>query len=373
MTNKIKCGIILALSKKKGVLMKEIFHIEGELNMKNLNIKKIQEVIKKGFVIAGLATALTACSKEEVKEVQAPVVTETVENNIDTVETVKEVEVKENTKLGYSSFGTNNLSVEKLEQKVKDFKKSHTSASAGKDEVNADVDVIDAKAEREKYKVTTDEYSKTYAKFYSMYGANEDLLNINSVDAIVYYMNAGSLTEEAQYEVPGEYVVNDSQAIIDDMSIAREDIINYNINALMGREVAPIYLSEAIAKEDQKATVKFIENLIEEIANGKTKEDKLNALKELHSIMLYGDADLNNETNTEKYDAIKYNELTAQQQFAISTIYLPEVNVLAGVQGIDFTTYINDKKSNAIKDMSDYVDTLPNPLSKEGCPQLVIK
>ncbi len=353
--------------------------------MKNINIEGLKRTLKKGIVLVGMVSLLSGCgSKEETKNMPVPTQTVTITNDVKEPETivvdVEKVDTKQEVKkeVGNKSFKA--ALKDKLTTPIKDQVNTKEvlatiPATETKNEVSANSgeDNLDIESIRESYKLSTADYEKAYANFYNTYGKDEQLLNINSVDAIVYYMNAGSLTEQANYEIAGKYIVNDSQAIIDDMSIAREDIINYNINALMAGEVAPVYISEAVAKEDQKATVKYIESLIEKIANGKDKEEKLNALKEFHSIIMYGDADLANETNTEKYDGVKYNELTAQQQFAISTIYIPEVNVLAGVQGIDFTTYFNDVKSNAIKDMSDYIDTLPNPLSKEGCKELVIK
>ena len=357
--------------------------------MKNINIEGLKRTLKKGIVLVGMVSLLSGCgSKEETKNMPVPTQTVTITNDVKDDAVTADVETKEEIKKEVKEVvtvsgieDTTKKSFKSVKSALinaqKNTKETFTAAPAteAKKEVSANSgeENLDIESIRESYKLSTADYEKAYANFYNIYGKDEQLLNINSVDAIVYYMNAGSLTEQANYEIAGKYVVNDSQAIIDDMSIAREDIINYNINALMAGEVAPVYISEAVAKEDQKATVKYIESLIEKIANGKDKEEKLNALKEFHSIIMYGDADLANETNTEKYDGVKYNELTAQQQFAISTIYIPEVNVLAGVQGIDFTTYFNDVKSNAIKDMSDYIDTLPNPLSKEGCKELVIK
>ena len=238
-------------------------------------------------------------------------------------------------------------------------------------------------AERNAQFVSFEDYEKAYVNFYSNY---KDILSINSIDAFVYYMNAGSMTDETLAKIAGNYVTNDGNALINNTAIALEDAVNYNINAylpavlnLEGAEVkTPIKLSYAVSNPEQRATIEYLESLVRITATG-TEEEALNALKQFHSIVIYKDADLENEPSTEKYDAIKYDELNPEGQFMTIEFLGVQEAVLAGLRGITFDTYKHDDvtgkdiKSDAVTDLSDFAAKASNPVYERECIELIKK
>ena len=245
-----------------------------------------------------------------------------------------------------------------------------------KEEVKEEIkeETINIEEIRNDAKVSYEEYEKAYLNFYQKYGES---LSFNSIDSIVYYMNYNNVTSDTLNQIVDKYISNDSSVIINDTAIALNDIVNYNINAkLASRSKETINLSEAIVDENEKRGMEYIESLIDVIANG-TDDEALSAYRELHSIVVYNDADVSNEIGTD-YDKASFNELNAGEQFMIKVAYLPEAAVLAGVRGINEKTYIYDEETNTANvstitdDLSALASNTVNPLAMD-CKQLVLK
>ena len=305
--------------------------------MKNLKLylENIKKYLKRGTAITLLTVqtiTMAACSNKKADTTVTPV-----------------TQASNDVKVNPTSAPT---PTEAPKEEVKSVEKTE-EVKPTEVENNEFKDILEEiKEERNAQFVSFEDYEKAYVEFYSKY---KDILNINSIDAIVYYMNYGSLKDETKEEVVGKYITNNSNDIINDMAIALNDMVNYDLNVYMPyalgmentTEQSTIKLSDAISNPGQKATMQYIESLVEIIAKG-SKEEALEAYKQLHSMAVYQDADLENELTTEKYDSIGFNEMTPGQQYLIKVSECVKASVIAGIRGINEKTYFYDEKSNSV-------------------------
>ena len=344
---------------KKGITINSI-------NKKRIG--KIGAVVIMVGVVVGTVMCCTSSEKESKNASKPNKKMEATSNNKPLTNNTKKEEsvVVINTNKEETNF-TKTETKEEVSEVVNEVVENETKEEVKEETINIEEIRNDAK-------VSYEEYEKAYLNFYQKYGES---LSFNSIDSIVYYMNYNNITSDTLNQIVDKYIANDSSVIINDTAIALNDIVNYNINAkLASRSKETINLSEAIVDENEKRGMEYIESLIDVIANG-TDDEALSAYRELHSIVVYNDADVSNEIGTD-YDKASFNELNAGEQFMIKVAYLPEAAVLAGVRGINEKTYIYDEETNTANvstitdDLSALASNTVNPLAMD-CKQLVLK
>ena len=366
--------------------------------IKNFKLNKKSKVIAGAVAGLGLAVVLLAPKGSKTSAANSPMPGTTVTTTTTKTTTTATTATKATTGTAVELETSAPKAAEEAKQDVTE--KEETVVEVEKTEAKAEVkEEVEAKEETEEEKeetkevndilairnankVSLDDYDKAYNDFYNAYGKTE-ILGIEKIDSVVYYMLGGSLNDEASEVVPGNYVDNNYDVIMDNMAEARIDIMNYNFQAYEMKkadsksELNTIKLSSIVSNENKKKTVEYIESLVDTVATGDKKEGKA-AFDEFYSIMVYGTNDMRSteemEKNptTEEYDKNKYYELDDLQLFAVKTVYSPLVAVYGGMYGYDFTTYFDDKKSNAVKDLSEVAEAI-NPLYGRECKQIVLK
>lgn len=340
------------------------------ISIKNINKKRIGEIgaiaIMVGVVV-GTVMCCTSTEKESKNASKPNKKMEASSNNKPLANNTKKEEsvVVNNTNREETNF-TKTETKEEVSEVVNEVVEKETKEESE--------EIINIEEIRNDAKVSYEEYEKAYLNFYQKYGES---LSFNSIDSIVYYMNYNNVTSDTLNQIVDKYIANDSSVIINDTAIALNDIVNYNINAkLASRSKETINLSEAIVDENEKRGIEYIESLIDVIAKG-TDDEALSAYRELHSIVVYNDADVSNEIGTD-YDKASFNELNAGEQYMVKVAYLPEAAVLAGVRGINEKTYIYDEETNTANvstitdDLSALASNTVNPLAMD-CKKLVLK
>ena len=175
-------------------------------------------------------------------------------------------------------------------------------------------------------KITFKEIKDTELNFESI-NAQQTPLPIETLRQIVYQINKDYLQEET-IEHLKDYNLITANIMNAPVNKAIQEVINHNINSYVN-EKEPIRLSDAIAKDEQKGIVIYLERALDSI-NKASLESANSSYIECRDIMTHK----NNE---------EYRELSDNQQEFISDVYLEVAHNLIGYRQ-EAKKLIKDKK-----------------------------